>query len=53
MPVSGGQPTREQFVARRGQTSKPASVLGFAGHHFNAITSWAVSAKGEVRHVYA
>src|ERR1700722_19358231 len=47
------QPTREQFVAKRGETSKPPSVLGFPGHHFNAITSWAVSAKGEVRHVYA
>jgi sulfane dehydrogenase subunit SoxC len=47
------QPTREQFVARRGETTKPPSVLGFPGHHFNAITSWAVSPKGEVRHVYA
>jgi sulfane dehydrogenase subunit SoxC len=47
------QPTREQFVAKRGQTSKPPSVLGFPGHHFNAITSWAVNPKGEVRHVYA
>ena len=47
------QPTREQFVARRGQTTRPPSVLGFPGHHFNAITSWAVNAAGEVRHVYA
>src|SRR3984885_6696601 len=47
------QPTREQFVAKRGQPSKPPSVLGFPGHHFNAITSWEVSPKGEVRHVYA
>jgi len=47
------QPTREQFVALRGQTTKPASVLGFAGHHFNAITSWGVDPKGEVKHVYA
>ena len=47
------QPTREQFVARRGQTSKPPSVRGFPGHHFNAVTSWAVDRKGEVRHVYA
>jgi sulfane dehydrogenase subunit SoxC len=46
------QPTREQFVARRGQTTKPSSVLGFPGHHFNAITSWAVNPKGEVRNVY-
>jgi sulfane dehydrogenase subunit SoxC len=47
------QPTREQFVARRGQTSKPPSVLGFPGHHFNALTSWGVNSEGEVRHVYA
>jgi sulfane dehydrogenase subunit SoxC len=47
------QPTREQFVARRGQTTKPPSVLGFPGHHFNAVTSWGVDAKGEVKHVYA
>ena len=47
------QPTREQFVAKRGQTSKPPSVRGFPGHHFNAVTSWAVDRKGEVRHVYA
>ena len=47
------QPTREQFVALRGQTTKPPSVLGFPSQHFNAITSWAVDGKGEVRHVYA
>jgi sulfane dehydrogenase subunit SoxC len=47
------QPTRAQFVAKRGQTSKPPSVLGFPGHHCNTITSWAVNPKGEVRHVYA
>jgi len=47
------QPTREQFVALRGQTSKPPSVLGFPSQHFNAITSWAVDGKGDIRHVYA
>jgi sulfane dehydrogenase subunit SoxC len=47
------QPTREQFVAKRGQTTKMPSVRAFPGHHFNAITSWAVDRKGEVRHVYA
>jgi sulfane dehydrogenase subunit SoxC len=47
------QPTREQFVALRGQTTKPPSVLGFPGHHFNAVTSWAVNGKGKVKHVYA
>ena len=40
------QPTREQFVALRGQTTKPPSVLGFPSQHFNAITSWAVDAQG-------
>ena len=44
---------RAQFVALRGQTSKPPSVLGFPSQHFNAITSWAVDPKGEVKHVYA
>src|ERR1700704_5990704 len=47
------QPTREQFVALRGQTSKPPSVLAFPGHHFNAITSWAVAPRGELKHFYA
>jgi sulfane dehydrogenase subunit SoxC len=47
------QPTREQFVAARGQTTKPPAVGGFPGHHANPITSWGVDAKGEVKHVYA
>ena len=47
------QPTRAQFVAERGQTKKPPKVLGFPNQHFNAITSWAIDAKGEVKHVYA
>jgi cytochrome c5 len=47
------QPTRAQFVALRGQTSKPPSVLDFPSQHFNAITSWAVNGQGGVRHVYA
>jgi sulfane dehydrogenase subunit SoxC len=47
------QPTRAQLVAARGQTSKPPSVLAFPSQHFNAITSWAVDPKGEVKHVYA
>ncbi|HLH99068.1 MAG TPA: sulfite dehydrogenase [Xanthobacteraceae bacterium] len=47
------QPTREQFVAARGQTTKPPNVGGFPGHHANPITSWGVDAKGEVKHVYA
>jgi sulfane dehydrogenase subunit SoxC len=47
------QPTRAQFVAHRGQTTRPPSVLGFPSQHFNAITSWQVQANGSVRHVYA
>ena len=47
------QPTRAEFVALRGETTKPPSVLAFPSQHFNAITSWAVDAKGTVRHVYA
>src|SRR5215831_2803349 len=47
------QPTRAEIIAHRGQTSKPPSVLAFPSQHFNAITSWAVDGKGEVRHVYA
>jgi sulfane dehydrogenase subunit SoxC len=47
------QPTREQFVALRGQTTKPPSVLDFPSQHFNAITSWGVDAQGGVKHVYA
>jgi sulfane dehydrogenase subunit SoxC len=47
------QPTRAEFVAVRGQTTKPPSVLAFPSQHFNAITSWAVDPKGGVSHVYA
>jgi sulfane dehydrogenase subunit SoxC len=47
------QPMRADFVKLRGETSKPPSVLAFPSQHFNAITSWAVDGKGELRHVYA
>ena len=47
------QPTRAQIIAHRGQTSRPPSVLAFPSQHFNGPTSWAVDAKGEVKHVYA
>src|SRR5438105_4634829 len=47
------QPTRDQLVALRGQTTKPPAVTDFPSQHFNAITSWAVNAQGDVRHVYA
>src|SRR5262245_27171942 len=38
------QPTREKMIAARGNR---------AIYHSNAITTWAVSDKGEVKHVYA
>ena len=47
------QPTRSQFVAVRGEAQKVPSVLGFPNQHYNSITSWAIDAKGEVKHVYA
>ena len=47
------QPSRAEFVAVRGQTSKPPPVGAFPSQHFNAITSWAIDQKGGVRHVYA
>ena len=47
------QPTRAQFVAHRGETARPPSVLAFPSQHFNAIQSWQVQANGSVRHVYA
>jgi sulfane dehydrogenase subunit SoxC len=48
------QPLRAEFVAARGQTSKPLTTpLAFPNQHYNSITSWAVDGKGEVKHVYA
>jgi sulfane dehydrogenase subunit SoxC len=38
------QPTREKMIAARGNR---------AIYHSNAITTWAVSDNGEVKHVYA
>src|SRR5439155_26696261 len=47
------QPTRDEIVAHRGVAARVPNVLGFPSQHFNGITSWAIDAKGEVRHVYA
>jgi len=47
------QPTRAEIIAHRGVAARVPNVLGFPSQHFNGITSWAVDAKGEVRHVYA
>ena len=47
------QPTRAEFVAARGELTKPPPVLGFLNQHYNSITSWGVASNGEVKHVYA
>jgi sulfane dehydrogenase subunit SoxC len=47
------QPTRTEFVAVRGELTKPAPVLTFPNQHYNSITSWGVGSNGEVKHVYA
>jgi sulfane dehydrogenase subunit SoxC len=36
-----------------GQTKSPATWPQFPSHHYNAVASWAVDAKREVRNVYA
>ena len=46
------QPTRAEFVAARGELTKPAPILSFPNQHYNSITSWGVGSNGEVRHVY-
>jgi sulfane dehydrogenase subunit SoxC len=46
------QPTRAEFVAARGELTKPAPVLSFPNQHYNSITSWGVGSSGEVKHVY-
>jgi len=47
------QPTRAEFIALRGQTKSPAKWPEFPSHHYNAVASWAIDAKGEVRNAYA
>jgi len=48
------QPLRAEFVASRGQTTKPMTTpLAFPNQHYNSITSWGVESNGEVKHVYA
>ncbi|MEA2789966.1 MAG: sulfane dehydrogenase subunit SoxC [Acetobacteraceae bacterium] len=47
------QPTRAQFVAQRGELKKVPPAAAVLNQHCNAITSWAVDSKGEVKHVYA
>jgi sulfane dehydrogenase subunit SoxC len=47
------QPTRAEFVAARGQTTRVPPVTGFPNEHYNAIASWSIDPSGEVKHVYA
>jgi sulfane dehydrogenase subunit SoxC len=48
------QPLRAEFVAARGQTSKPVTnPLGFPNQHYNSLTSWGIDSSGSIKHVYA
>jgi sulfane dehydrogenase subunit SoxC len=47
------QPTRAEFVAVRGETTRVPAVTAFPNEHYNAITSWSIDRGGEVKHVYA
>ena len=47
------QPTRAEFVAQRGELKTVPGVAAFPNQHHNAVTSWAIGANGEVKHVYA
>jgi sulfane dehydrogenase subunit SoxC len=52
--AGNAQPLRAEFVAARGQTTKPlATPLAFPNQHYNSITSWGIDGKGEIKHVYA
>ena len=47
------QPTRAEFVAKRGQLKDVPLLIAFPNQHFNAVTSWAIGTNGQVNHVYA
>jgi len=47
------QPTRTEFVATRGETTRVPAVTAFPNEHYNAIASWSIDRNGEVKHVYA
>jgi sulfane dehydrogenase subunit SoxC len=51
--AGNAQPTRAQIVAARGQSERTPPVTAFISQHYNGPTSWAIDAKGEVKHVYA
>jgi sulfane dehydrogenase subunit SoxC len=46
------QPSRVAFLAERGAPRGNAAVTAFPMEHCNMISSWGVSAKGEVTNVY-
>jgi sulfane dehydrogenase subunit SoxC len=46
------QPTRAEFIAKRGEATKVPSVRGFPSQHYNATTSWRIDSDGQVKHVY-
>ena len=49
-----GQPLRADFVAERGQTTKPVTnPFGFPNQHYNSLTSWGIDNNGGIKHVYA
>ena len=47
------QPTRDEMFAERGAPKVNVPVTAFPMGHMNVITSWAIDAKGEAKHVYA
>jgi sulfane dehydrogenase subunit SoxC len=51
--AGNAQPLRADFVAQRGELPAPPPILAFPNQHYNSITSWAIAANGEVKHVYA
>jgi sulfane dehydrogenase subunit SoxC len=46
------QPTRGDMFAERGEPKVNTPVTAFPMGHMNVITSWAIDAKGEAKHVY-
>ena len=46
------QPSRAAFIAERGAPKNSPNVNAFPMEHCNVISSWGVSAKGEVTNVY-
>jgi sulfane dehydrogenase subunit SoxC len=46
------QPSRAAFLAERGQPRTSPPVTAFPMEHCNVISSWGVSARGEVTNVY-